>query len=104
MKINVLYLTASSQKEAIELSRIAISERLAACANILGEIKSIYFWNGECQEKVEIALILKTSENNTNILIDRITEIHSYECPCIIVSDVTNGHMGFLDWINAETN
>ena len=103
MKTKLLYLTASSEKEAVEISRIVTTERLAACANVLGKIKSIYYWDEQCQETTEFAVILKTSEKNTKLLIDRITEIHSYECPCIIVSDITDGHMNFLNWINTQT-
>ncbi|WP_322607708.1 divalent-cation tolerance protein CutA [Pontiella agarivorans] len=99
----MVYVTAADTAEAKRIARMAVQERLAACANILGGIQSVYQWKGELCEDDEVALILKTSGDRKNELISRIREIHSYETPCIVCLPVTDGNPAFLNWIQSET-
>ena len=99
-----VYVTTSSELEAIKLGRTVVKERLAACANVLGEIKSIYWWEDSLQTDNENTLILKTVSEKLEALINRLKQIHSYECPCIVALNIQQGDREFLDWITRETS
>ncbi len=85
------------------IARTVVEERLAACANLLGSIQSIYQWKGQICEDEEVALILKTSNDRKNELVARIRELHVYETPCIVCMPITDGNPDFLNWIDAQT-
>ena len=98
-----VYVTAVDEAEAEGIARKVVGERLAACANLLGAVKSVYWWEGEVCEGEEVALVLKTSKERKPELIDRIKQLHSYDCPCIVCLPIADGNPAFLDWINSET-
>ena len=104
MRASLLYVTAGTREEAEKISHYVVSEKLAACANIIGETSSIYYWNGCLNKDKEIAFFLKTSRQKVKLLIERIVELHSYDCPCIITTDIVDGNHNFLDWIIAQTS
>ena len=98
-----VYVTAKDEAEAQRIARTVVGERLAACANVLGSISSVYWWQGKVYEENEVALILKTSAERKLELIDRIKALHSYDCPCVVCLPIIDGSRDFLDWIVAET-
>lgn len=100
---HVVYVTASSIDEAMSIGRAVVSERLAACANALDGMRSVYWWQGALAEDAEAVLILKTSECCLPALIERIRALHSYETPCITAWPIATGNPDYLAWIAAET-
>lgn len=98
-----VYVTASSRQEALSIGRAVVSERLAACANILDGMISIYWWERSLQEEGEASLILKTRSDLIDRLTARIRELHSYACPCVVAMPILAGNPGYLDWIFRET-
>jgi periplasmic divalent cation tolerance protein len=98
-----VYITAPNQREAERMAEILVSERLAACANIYPEIGSIYWWKGKMERERESVLIAKTRQDLVRRLINRVKEIHPYECPCIVTFEIKDGYRPFLDWIAQET-
>ena len=98
----LIYVTAPDRATADDLARTIVGERLAACANILGPITSVYWWDGKINEEGEIALIFKTMASNLPALSRRISQLHPYQCPCIVALAIDGGHPAFLDWIAAE--
>lgn len=103
MQTFFVYVTTANEAEALHISRTVIEERLAACANLLGGMKSVYWWDGKVCEGQEVALVLKTSEERKVQLIERVKELHSYDCPCVVCMPIADGNPDFLDWIAAET-
>ena len=103
MSAVTIYITASTLDEAKNIARTIVGERLAACANILGHVTSVFHWDGALQEETEVAMILKTRRNLVVTLTERIKQIHSYDCPCITAYDIVDGHGEFLSWITTET-
>lgn len=97
-----VYVTAKDEAEAKRIAKAVVEERLAACANMLGGIGSVYWWEGTVCEDYEVALILKTSAERKAELIGRIKELHSYDCPCIVCLPIADGNPEFLDWIRSE--
>ena len=103
MTQNLVYVTAASRDEAATIAKTIISERLAACANILGAMESGYWWNGTIQSEPEVSLLLKTKSELLEALIARIIALHSYDCPCVVALPITAGNKNFLNWIDKET-
>lgn len=103
--LRFVYVTAGSREEALAIARTVVGERLAACANILGDITSVYRWEGMVQEDREIALILKTTAANLPALTERIKALHSYTVPCVVTwaLDSKAGNADFLAWLEAES-
>jgi periplasmic divalent cation tolerance protein len=80
-----------------------VQERLAACVNILPQVKSIYRWQGIVENAQEHTLLIKTTTANYPLLQTVITELHPYEIPEIIAFPITQGLPAYLDWINEST-
>lgn len=99
----IVYVTAASAEEASRIAEAAVAERLAACANILPPITSVYWWEGKVNRDTEVALILKTRVELAERLVARVRALHSYTCPCVVMLPVTGGNPDFLAWIAAET-
>lgn len=98
----IAYVTASSREEALAIGRAIVKERLAACANVLDGMTSVYHWQGAIEESAEAVLILKTRPDLAEPLIERVKELHSYDCPCVIVWPITAGNPAYLQWIATE--
>lgn len=100
----LIYITAESTDEARAIGRALVEACLAACANVLGPMTSIYRWEGVVQEGEEAVLIAKTTASLVDALTAKVRELHSYDCPCVVALPVDGGNPAFLDWIVAETN
>jgi len=98
-----LYVTLSSTDEAKTIAKALVTGRLVACANILGDIQSVYWWDGAVQEETEVAMVLKTRASLVSKVTARITQLHSYDCPCVVALDIADGHPEYLKWIFKET-
>ncbi len=98
-----VYVTAADAEEATRIGRAVVEERLAACANVFAEMRSIYRWQGGIVEDEEAVLILKTREALLEPLIARVTALHSYDCPCVVAWPLHAGNPPFLHWIAEET-
>jgi periplasmic divalent cation tolerance protein len=103
MKLNWVYITASDREEALRIGRALVESRLAACANLIDGMKSIYWWGGEIQEDDETILIAKTRESLLPQLVEMVKSIHSYDCPCIISLPILDGNPDYLGWLGSET-
>lgn len=103
MTLCLVYITASGPEEARRIGRALVAARLAACANVYSGVTSIYWWEGEVQEAAEAVLIAKTRGSLVQALTDKVRELHSYDCPCVVALPLSGGNPTFLDWIEAET-
>jgi periplasmic divalent cation tolerance protein len=102
MKINFIYMTVGSKEEARKIGKELVTDRLAACVNILDNMNSFYVWEGELQDDTEVVMIAKTTEDRVAALIKKVESLHSYDCPCIVSLPVTGGHQPFMEWIAGE--
>lgn len=103
MATTMVYVTAASRDEAATIGRTVVEERLAACANVLADVTSFYWWEGAVQEGAEASLILKTRPELVDALIARVRTLHSYSVPCVVALPIAAGNPDFLDWIVKET-
>ena len=98
-----IYVTVPSEVEARAIARAVVADRLAACANIIPGMQSIYHWKGEIEETKEVVLIFKTRSTLFQAVEARVLELHKYKTPCIVAMPVEQGHKDYIDWILAET-
>lgn len=103
MNARLLYVTAPNVAEAERIGEALVQERLVACANILGPIASIYWWQGKVQRDAEAVLIAKTRADLVERVVARVKELHSYTVPCVVSLAIEQGNADFLSWIAAET-
>jgi periplasmic divalent cation tolerance protein len=95
----MVYVTAASVDEAHAIGRAVVEKGLAACANILPSMRSVYWWQGELCESDEAVLILKTTSAMMERLTAAVTSLHSYECPCVVALPIAAGNPAYLRWI-----
>lgn len=100
---SMLYVTCGSVNEAEDIARTLVTERLVACANILGGIRSVYWWQGAVTEDDETVLILKTRSANVERVTERVVALHGYEVPCVVELPLTRGNPAYLEWISTES-
>jgi len=104
MMASWLYMTAETRDEAQTIARTLVEERLVSCANILGPMDSIYWWDGAVKSETEVAFIVKTRATLVDQVVGRVTEMHSYDCPCIVALPIEGGNPDYLAWIEAQTS
>ena len=96
--------TLPTPDAAAELAKTVVGEKLAACANIVPAVRSIYRWEGRIQDENEVLVLLKVSREGFARLKARILEVHPYEVPEVIALPVDQGHDAYLNWIVRETS
>ena len=101
----LVYTTWPDAESARAFAAEAVADRLAACANLLGPMTSIYRWQGAVEQAEETPLLLKTTRAAVEALRVRFLERHPYDTPAFVALplDPTASHGAFLDWIAAET-
>ena len=95
----VILTTASTKTEADQIANKLVQEKLAACVNIIPNIKSIYRWKDKISTDSEFLLIIKTMKSVENKVIQCIKKRHSYDTPEIISFPITGGDKRYLDWM-----
>jgi len=98
----VVIVTVANREEAEKIVRSLLEERLIACANIVGPISSIFWWEGKIDEAREFLVFMKSHENHFERLSEKVAEIHSYEVPEIIALPIIKGSPPYLKWLNAS--
>jgi periplasmic divalent cation tolerance protein len=99
----VVYVTAPDLETAERIGAAMVEEGLAACANLLPGMRSIYRWRGAVERADEILLLLKTTPSRFDALEARVRALHSYETPCIVALPISQGSAPYLDWIVTGT-
>ena len=100
----VVFVTTSTEEEAARISRTVVEARLAACANIIPRIRSIYHWEGKTADESEALVVLKTRSNLFQTLEREVKRLHTYKTPEIIALPIQHGSTSYLQWIHAETS
>jgi periplasmic divalent cation tolerance protein len=77
---------------------------LAACVNLGAPGLSIYMWQGEVEGAEEISLTIKTTWRQQSAVVKKLSEMHLYEVPEIIMLPVIGGSKAYIDWVKKQTN
>ncbi len=103
MSVTLVYITAGDAEEAREIGGELVMRHLAACVNIFDKVESMYWWDGKLETSSEVVLIAKTSSKKVDLLIETVTQLHSYECPCVVAIKSKKGNEEFFDWVKSYT-
>lgn len=96
--------TTDSQQAAEALARSAVTARAAACAQVIGPITSVYWWQGAVEQAAEWQVVFKTTTAGSAALLRHVREHHTYDVPEILCLPVVDGHRPYLDWLDAEVS
>jgi periplasmic divalent cation tolerance protein len=99
----VVFITTSNHEEAARLADSLVSERLAACVNIVPAIESVYRWEGKIARDTEALMIVKTTGGRYPDLERRVKELHSYSTPEVIAVGIERGSEQYLNWLRDST-
>ena len=103
MSACMIYVTTSTREEAVGIARQLVESRLAACANVLPAVTSVYWWRDALQEDSEAVLIVKTRRDLVGEVTAKVKELHSYDCPCVVSIRLEGGNEDYFEWIAKET-
>jgi len=98
----IVLTTLSDEQQASEFADALVEQRLAACVNIIGPIRSIYRWKGRVEREREFLLVIKTTSEQAARLEATFKELHPYELPERVELSVEGGSEEYLAWIAGE--
>jgi len=106
MAIKFLYVTAPSSDVAETLAKDLLTEKLAACVNILPRMRSFYHWRGAIACDDECVLIVKTAAQAVQKAKERLLALHPYETPCIAALDINEAGSNetFVQWVQGDVS
>jgi len=99
----VVLITAKNLAEAKKISKALVAKKLVACANIIKDIESFFWWEGKADSAKETLLILKTQKRCFLKIVKAVKELHSYSVPEIIALPIAYGEKKYLKWIKDST-
>ena len=100
--VRTILLSAPDVETAERLAGALVEERLAACANVVPGVVSVFRWRGDVQREAEALLIVKTVEARVEEVCARVVAMHPYEVPEVLVLPVLGGHEPYLRWVAEE--
>ena len=96
-------MTAPKITVARKLAKLVLEERLAACVNIVRDVESHYWWEGEVCRDAEVLLVMKTAKARLKALEEQVLAAHPYDTPEFVVLPIESGSKRYLDWISSST-
>lgn len=103
MSVVSVYSVFANSDEAERIGRAMVEERLAACVNLLGAVRSIYRWKGATEAANEVAAIFKTTNRQADALMTRISALHSYDVPCVVTWPIDKILQPYAQWVEQES-
>ena len=102
-KLRAIFTTTGTEEHALSIARALVSERLAACVNIIGPIKSVYRWRDAIEDDREYLLLIKTRATLYMKVESRVRELHTYEVPEVIALSLDRGSPPYIKWLLDST-
>jgi periplasmic divalent cation tolerance protein len=99
----IVFVTVPSPEISSQIAHSLVSERLAACVNVIPGVKSVYRWEGEVTSDTELLLIIKTTDESYASLERRVKELHPYSTPEVIGFKIERGSEDYLRWLREST-
>lgn len=97
-----VYSTFGSAGDAERAAEALVGEKLAACVNIHGGMRSVYEWKGAVEKEDEAAAFIKTRAALKEKVMSRLRELHPYEVPAMLVLPITDGNEDYLEWARGQ--
>jgi len=95
----IVLVTTGSMSEARRIGRALVEEKLAACANLISDVRSIYRWQGKVCDDPEVLMIVKTTARRYGDLERRVRELHSYDVAEVVSVSIVEGSAPYLKWL-----
>ena len=95
----IVFVTSADVPEAQKIARALVENRLAACVNIVPQVRSIYRWEGKVEDSAECLLLVKTSRPLFERVRAEVQRLHSYQVPEIIAVPIEQGAENYLAWL-----
>lgn len=92
--------TTANKEEAEKIVRALLNEKLIACANIIGPVHSLFWWQGKIDEAQEHLILMKTRKDLFVTLAEKVKALHGYEIPEIIAIPIVEGFEPYMEWLN----
>jgi len=99
----IVLITTSTTDEAAKIGTALVDGHLAACVNIVPEVRSLFFWEGKTRDERETLLICKSRLSRMKQLVARVKSLHSYTVPEVIAIPIVAGSREYLDWVKDAT-
>ncbi|WP_353280805.1 divalent-cation tolerance protein CutA [Wolbachia endosymbiont (group B) of Tholera decimalis] len=96
----LVYITFSNLKEAKTISEELLNEKLIVCVNIFPEVNSLYLWEGKINSNCEIVAIIKSRNDQTDKIVEKIEAMHSYDQPAVVIIPIGKANKSFTNWVN----
>ena len=96
-------ITASDEEWLVGLTRRLVEDRLAACGQHIGPVRSVYRWDQTIHDDTEVRVALHTRASLVPAIIARVVDVHPYDVPCVLALPVLGGNPAYLAWVVAET-
>ena len=95
----VVFITAPVEA-GNDLAEFIVKNKLGACVNLISEVSSTYWWQGNIEHDREVLLVVKTNEEKFPELVEKVKKIHPYTVPEIIALPIVDGNGDYLKWID----
>ena len=95
----IAFCTCPDEATASRLAHLVITEKAAACVNIVSGVRSTYVWQGSIVDDAEILLMIKTRAGVFDRLNQLISQHHPYEIPELVALPIVAGADPYLAWL-----
>jgi periplasmic divalent cation tolerance protein len=102
-RLRVIFVTTGSEESALAIARALVDERLAACVNVIGPMRSIYRWRDAVEDDREYLLVIKTRATLYMKVETRVRELHTYEVPEVLSLIADRGSPPYVKWLLEST-
>ncbi len=99
----IVLITAPKEEEALVMAKAVVESKLAACVNLVRNIRSIYRWQGAIEDDSETLMVVKTRTSLLAALTEKVKELHSYDVPEVIALPIIGGSQEYIQWLNEST-
>lgn len=103
MPVLIVFCTCPDATTADAIAQALVSERLAACVNVLPGVRSTYRWQGAVEHADEVLLLIKTTRGRLDALSARVQALHPHELPEVLAVEAHGGLTPYLDWVAQQT-
>jgi periplasmic divalent cation tolerance protein len=102
-RMQAILVTTGTEEQAVSMARALVGERLAACVNIVGPIRSIYRWRDAVEDDREYLLIIKTRATLYMKVETRVRQLHTYEVAEVLALNADRGSPPYIQWLLDST-
>jgi periplasmic divalent cation tolerance protein len=103
MNETITFVTCRDRKQAALIARSLVTEKLAACVNIVPGVASVYRWAGKVEQAREVLLLIKSRRALSKRLMARVRALHSYDVPEVVTIPIASGNPAYLRWVSDST-